>query len=526
MTRPSRSELSRRDFLRLAGLGAGMTAISLVPGAKNFLNAGIGITKAAAQMTGTLRVGWTPPVSLDPALFNDAPDISIGISIYDYLVMLDAKSNVVPHLAKSWAISDDGKEYTFTLESGVKFSDGSDFSAEDVKFTFDRLKDEKTGSAAKSLFDSVTAIDAVDATTVKFTLSEPSAVFLKSLTDYHTCIIKNGTTDPATTYIGTGPFTADSIDVTDRALFTAKSDYWKAGQPKVSSLELVFAKDTTANVQALQGGQLDWVARIPIEQFVQLQNDANLTTINIATNQWPNIRIRADRGPGQDVRVRQALKYATDRDALNEVIYKGLATVGRDSPVGPLYSYYSEETPIYAHDPAKAKALLADAGFPDGLTLDFYGPKGEFNSDELVQALAEQWKEAGITVNIKLSDASIYYAEGANNWLDADLGITNWASRPDPQSYLELAFKSDGIWNEAHWKDEELDALIAETRTQTDDAKRAEAFKTIQKIFIERGPSIIPYFQPALAAQSKKVSGIELAADPGLTSFANAEVSA
>jgi peptide/nickel transport system substrate-binding protein len=372
----------------------------------------------------------------------------------------------------------------------------------------------------------VTSVDLVDPATVRFVLSEPSAVFLKALTDYHACILKNGTADPAAQFIGTGPFKVDSIDLTDRALLVANDGYWKQGQPKVANLELVFADDITSSVQALQGGQLDWVARVPIEQFVQLQGDANISTVNIATNQWPNIRIRADRGPGQDVRVRQALRHATNRDKLNEIIYKGLATVGRDSPIGPLYGeYYTEATPLLAHDPAKAKALLAEAGFADGLTLDFYGPKGEFNSDELVQALAEQWKEAGITVNIQLTDASIYYSDAPNNWLDADLAITNWASRPDPQSYLDLAFKSDGIWNEAHWKDEEADALIATTRTETNTAKRAEAFAQLQKIFIERGPSIIPYFQPALAAQRTNVKGIELAADPGLTSFANAEVS-
>jgi peptide/nickel transport system substrate-binding protein len=499
--------------------------VSLAPSGSHFLNAGAGIAKAAAQAAGTLRVGWTPPVSLDPALFADAPDISVGISVYDYLLMLDPDSAVVPHLAKSWTISDDGKTYTFTLESGVKFHDGSDFGAADVKFTFDRLRDEKVGSAARSLFSSVTNIEAPDATTVVFTLSEPSAVFLKALTDYHACVLKNGIADPTKEFIGTGPFKLESIDVTDRASFVANTGYWKQGQPKVAALELVFAKDTVANVQAVQGGQLDWVSRVPIEQYLQLQSDSNLVVTSVATNQFPNIRIRADRGPGQDVRVRQALKYATNREKLNEIIYRGLATLGNDSPVGPLYgNYYSEAAPVLPHDPAKAKELLKEAGFTDGITLDFYGPKGEFNSDELVQALAEQWKEAGITINIQLTDASIYYSDAPNNWLDADLGVTNWASRPDPQSYLELAFKSDGIWNEAHWADAELDQLIATTRTETDDTKRAAAFAAIQKVFIERGPSIIPFFQPALAVQRAAVKGITLAADPGLTSFATAEV--
>src|SRR5262249_12327080 len=167
-----------------------------------------GFKTALAQSTrsGTLRVGWTPPVSLDPALFNDAPDISIGVAVYDYLFTLDQKSNLNPGLAKSSQVSADGKTFTLTLQSGVKFHDGSDFGAADVKFTFERIMDKKLGSPAAGLFAGVASIDVVDPTTVKFTLKEPSAVFLTSLADYHTAILKNGTKDPKTEFNGTGPF--------------------------------------------------------------------------------------------------------------------------------------------------------------------------------------------------------------------------------------------------------------------------------------------------------------------------------
>jgi peptide/nickel transport system substrate-binding protein len=354
-------------------------------------------------------------------------------------------------------------------------------------------------------------------------LSEPNAPFLAFLAAFQAAILKKGIADPTKEYIGTGPFKVESIDLTDRAVLVARDDYWKKDEPKVEKLELIFAQDITAHVQSLQGGQLDWVTRVPVSLFDQLKADAALTASVVATNQFPNIRIRADRGPGKDVKVRQALKYATDRAKLNEVIYKGLGTLGRDTPIGPLYGeFYSDAVPVTSYDPAKAKELLKEAGFADGLTLDFYGQKGEFSSDELVQVLAEQWKAVGITINIKLSD--VYYNDGANNWLDADLAVTNWASRPDPQVYLELMYKSDGVWNEAHWKDEELDTLIAAARVSSDVTKRAEIFKAIQVIFAERGPSIIPFYQPSLALQAKNVSGIELAPDVGLTSFAKAEI--
>src|SRR5260221_11975440 len=127
--------------------------------------------RVQAAPTGTLRVGWTSPSSLEPAKYNDAPDISIGVAVYDYLITLDQKSNLVPSLAKEWKASADNKEYTLTLQSGVKFHDGSAFSSADVKFTFERLQKKEVSNVA-ALFSGISKIEAVDPTTVKFTLKE------------------------------------------------------------------------------------------------------------------------------------------------------------------------------------------------------------------------------------------------------------------------------------------------------------------------------------------------------------------
>ncbi len=503
-------------------------AVSLIVFVTVFAIAGIPAHGAFAQSapSGTLRVGWTPPISLDPALYGDAPDESIGVSVYDYLYTINQHAELVPSLAKSSTVSSDGLTVTLTLQSGVKFKDGSAFSADDVKFTIQRLQDPKIGSSAKSLFAGVTAIDVADPQTIKFTLKAPSASFLTSLADYHVAILKNGTTDPTKDFNGTGPFTvtADAIDTTTGATLTANPNYWK-GAPKIAKLQFTFNKDISALVQALKGGQLDFVARVPVQLYADIQSNKALTAVDIPTNLFPNIRLRADRKPGSDPNVREAFRLAIDRDALNKAVYNGLAAPGYDFPVGPFYqALYSKPANFPARDVNKAKQLLSEAGYANGLNIDLYAPTGEFNSDELAQALQQQLKEANITVNLHLVDGGIYYGTGTNNWLDADLAITGWSTRPDPQTYFTLMYRSDGIWNEAHWSDPEVDKLIDQAGQETDVTKRAADFAQLQSIFVDRGPSFIPFFRPLLAGQNAKVTGIEVEPDPGLTTFANAVI--
>ncbi len=481
---------------------------------------------AQATRSGTLRVGWTTPIKLDPAFFADAPDASIGMAVYDRLFTTDQQGKLVPGLALSYTISSDGKTITLKLRTGVKFHDGSPFSADDVKFTIERLMDEKLGSSARSLLSDVDTVAAVDPATVQFSLKNPSAAFLLNLTDYHLFILKNGTTDPAKEFNGTGPFktSADQIDLTTRATFTANENYWQPGLPKVARLEMTFNKDVSALVQALKGGQLDFVARVPIELYADLQNDPAITTVNLPTNLFPNIRLRADRKPGSDVKVRQAFRLAIDRAGLNQTVYNGLAAPGYDDPVGPYYkALFTAPASFPARDVAKAKQLLAEAGYANGLTIDLYAPQGEFNSDDLAQALQQQLKDASITVNIHLVESGKYYDDKEkNNWLDADFAITGWATRPDPQAYFVQMYRSNGVWNEAHWSDPEVDRLIDDAGRETDVAKRKPILAKIQDIMIERGPSYIPFFRPLLVGQNQKLSGVDVSGDPGLTSFANA----
>lgn len=534
--RVDHSTVSRREFLRIASLfgvsaalaacgqspgGAAPTATSAPTGPTATSAAGPTATQAGSQLTGTLRIGSEIPVQLDPAVASSDAEIMVLNSIYDYLVDIDVDNNIQPRLAREWEVSDDGLTYTFTLAEGVTFHDGSELTAADVVWTYDRLRDPEAELPTTDLYANIESIEATGDREVTFTLQETNPFFLYDLSDNHALILKEGTEDPATEFNGTGPFRIVDYSPEDRMDLEANENYFIEGKPGVRNLELIFFSDQAATVDAIRGGQVDLVMRMPTPLFQTLQEVSDLETVAVPTNAFDLVRLRTDREPGNDPRVVEALKLATDRQAIFETVTSSLGAPGRDSPIGPLYTqYYTEETPLPPRDPEQARQLLADAGYEDGLQLELHVPDTGDRPD-FAAVLQEQWAEAGIDVELVVEPESVYYGE--NKWLEVDLGITGWGSRPVPQFYLDVMVACDAKWNEAHFCDDEVDQLIQTAGTTQDEDERIEAYHEIQRIMIERGPYIIPYFFAQLGAISKDFTGFKMQAFPGRTDLAAIE---
>jgi len=518
--------LSRREFMRLMsalGLSAGAAALAACGGAATLAPTTAPTTAAptAAAPAGgaaTLRVATEIPVQLDPALASSDAEILILRSIYDYLVDINARNEIVPGLAREWQVSDDGLTYTLRLAEGAVFHDGSPLTAADVAWTFNRLRDPRLQLPTADLYAGVAAVEADGDGTVVFTLSEPNPFFLYDLSDNRALVLKAETTDAATTFNGTGPFKVAEYRPENRMTLVANEKYFVPGKPGVANLELIFFADQAAAVDALRGGQVDIAMRMPTPLFETLRREPGLTAVQTPTNGFDLVRLRSDREPGNKPEVIQALKLATDRQAIFETVTLGLGAVGRDSPIGPLFAaYYSEETPIPPRDPARARDLLAQAGYANGLKLDLHVPDSGDRPD-LAVVLKEQWAEAGIDVNVIVEPESVYYGE--NGWLEVDLGITGWGSRPVPQFYLDVMLVSGAKWNESHFSDAEFDELAARAGSTLDEAERVAAYREIQRILIERGPIIVPYFFAALGAIRNGFEGFELRPFPGRTDLA------
>ena len=266
----------------------------------------------------------------------------------------------------------------------------------------------------------------------------------------------------------------------------------------------------------------DGILRLDNFSFLNFTGDFRFNTIDIPTNAHQMTRIRADRPPGDDIRVRKAFKLATDRRAVWERVQLGFGAVGKDSPIGPSFvGYFLDDVEPPPRDPAAAAMLLAEAGYPDGLDMILHVPNSGAMPD-LAQAMAAQWEEAGIRVEIQLEEENNYWVQ---KWLDVDLGVTWWADRVVPQIYLDLAYRSGATWNESHWQDKRLDELIDFTRSALDEEAGTAAYKEIQRLFLDEGPIIVPYFYASFMVMASHVSGVVLHPFSGRTHFHTAVLS-
>jgi peptide/nickel transport system substrate-binding protein len=468
----------------------------------------------AMQPEGVLRVALQPAVQIDPALISSDTEVFIANMVYDYLVDIDPASNPVPRLASGWNVSDDGLIYTFTLVENAAFHDGSPLIAEDVVWTFDRLRDPDAEYPTANLYSNILSIQANGDYEVVFTLSEPNPFFLYDLSDNHALVTKAGTED-FTAFNGSGPFIVTSYSPEDRITLEANPNYFVEGKPGLAGVEVIFFSDDIAMADALRGGQVDLMMRMSTAIFESLKGEAGITTLDIPTNGFDLIRLRSDREPGSDPRVIEAFKLATDREAIWQLVQQGYGAVGNDSPIGPLYSsYFDPSAAPPARDVVAAAALLADAGYEDGLDLVLHVPDSGGRPD-LAAVLQQQWAEAGINVEISVEPESVYY--GDDGWLEVDLGITGWGSRPYPQFYLDTMLACDAIWNESHFCDDAFEALNAVAGSTLSEEERAQAYFDIQALLAERGPVIIPYYFAQFAAVRDTFQGFELKAFAGRT---------
>ena len=465
------------------------------------------------ERKGELRVALQPIVQTDPAFISSDPEILIASSVFDYLVDVTPQNTIAPRLAHEWIVSEDGKSYVFSLVENATFHDGTLFTAEDVVWTFNRLRDPDVDSPTKDLYSNIDNIEASDQFEVTFTLKEPNPFFLYDLSDNHALILKANTAEPGSDFNGTGPFKLTSYSPEDRLVVEANDDYFLPDYPRLEKIEFIFFNDQTAQVEALRSGQVDLVMLLSADLFNTIKDEPSLTPLEAATNSFDLVRLRADRPPGNDPRLMQALRLATDRQAIFDLVLQGYGAKGMDTPIGPMYSqYFAGDLQVPEGDVEAAVQLLAEAGYPQGIDLEMHTPDTG-NRPNLAVVLKDQWADAGINVEVIVEPESVYY--GDDGWLAVDLGITGWGSRPYPQFYLDTMLVCGANWNESHFCDSDFDRLAKLAGTTLNEDERVEAYNQIQSLLIERGPTLIPYFFSQLGAINEKFTDFQMKPFPG-----------
>jgi peptide/nickel transport system substrate-binding protein len=429
----------------------------------------------------------------DPALAANTFVANTYRQVCDWLVRVAPDLTLKPALATKWTPSADGKDWTIELRKGVKFNHGKDFTADDVVFTFNRLLDPSVKSAYKSVANYLKqgSIEKKDDYTVIFHCDRVVGDFPYHLHDYHAPILPaDWGGDFYKQPYGTGPFTITEWRPDEHILFKRRDNYWDMGVdgkplPYVDEVEVLGYPDDPALLDALSKGQLhlSYVAVASMPQVLQMRN---LLVTPFQTSNFHNAVLHCNEKPFSDVRVRQALKLAMDRPKFIKSVMFGYGIEAPDHPVGPIYA---DAPDILApkRDIEKAKALLTEAGFPNGLDIkmSFYADDMHTNLGQWIQASG---KDAGF--RLTLAPNPDYFQVWLNDWGANVMGGDNWASRATPSEYFNIAYKTGGDWNETHWSNKDLDNTLVQYDAELDPVKRKAELKQMCQILADDGGMI------------------------------------
>ena len=483
---------------------------------------------AAAQPTGTLVVGLVAePVNLDPAQVTDLNSTRVGRRIVESLVTFPEESTqVVPGLAESWTISKDGLRYTFKLRKNVKFHDGTPFDAESVKFSIERQINpehpfNKLGKYpfANFFFGNVKAVEVIDPSTVDFILKEPRASFLTILTSAAASIVsptavKKLGADYPSSPVGTGPFKFASWDRGQRVVLEKNPAYWKS-PVKLDRVVYRPIVEDQARLTELFTGSLDLIVGVPPDYVGQLENHAKVSLLRqVGSHVW-YLGINNAKKPFEDKRVRQALNYAVNKDAIVRDVLKGTGAVSA-GPVLPKTWGAEPGLKPFPYDPERAKKLLAEAGYPNGFSTTLWAPEsgsGMQSPVAMSTVIQSNLKAVGVNATIQTMEWGAFLAKLRTK--EQDLFALSWmAGNEDPDMVLYPLLHSSQHTptgpNRALYKNARFDELLQEARLTTDQAKRAALYREAQKILMEDPPWIFIDHEVQTAAFAKRVQGLKL----------------
>ncbi|MCK0168289.1 ABC transporter substrate-binding protein [Jannaschia sp. S6380] len=454
-------------------------------------------------------------LTLDPHAQNEGPTHTLAHQIYEPLIIRDQTGAFEPALATDWAVSeDDPNVWVFNLREGVKFHGGQDFTAEDVVFSFERAKSET--SAMKELLTSIVEVRAVDDTTVEFVTDGPNPILPNNFTNLFMMDsgwaeengvvavqdIANGeTTFAATNANGTGPYTVVSREPDVKTVLEANPDYWGVGEFPLAydRIEYTPIQNAATRVAALLSGEVDFIQDVPVQDLGRVDETDNLVvksapqnrTIFLGMNQGAADLERDDvdgANPLADVKVRQAMNMAINRDAIRQVVMRG-----QSEPTGvimpPFVNGWTEALDtVPAQDIEGAKALMEEAGYGEGFTIQLDCPNDRYVNDEAIcQAVAGMLGQIGVKVNLNAQSKALHFPLIQNGTTDFYLlgwGVPTYDSEYIFNFLVHTKEGDRGSWNPTGFSDAETDAKIVSLSSETDldvrNATIAEIWETVQ----------------------------------------------
>jgi len=544
-----KTALTRRQLLARTGaagaglaLGGGTLAPLVAPGTA------ASAASAPGQAKDSLVIGIGGDASfINPVVASDGQSYKVEWPVFDGLVEYDEHLAIRPLLAETWDVSPDRQSYTFHLRRDVVWHDGTPFTADDVAFTFDTMLNPKTRAASRAFFGALAGfaeltnpdhpadpaslakrpVEVLGPHTVRFNLSYPYAAFLGVLTAPRGAIIPRhalqsqdvNTTPFNAKPVGSGAYRVVEWRKGDSIVLEAFDRYY-GGRPAIRQIVFRVIPDPVVRTQALRTGGIDMLDDPPIDELSRLKNDGQYTIAGIYTPSYEYLGFRLDRPPFDDVRVRQALSYAVDFDAIVHKVLLGYA-LPATGPIPPTSWAYTAQIKRYPYDLAQAKRLLAEAGYApgpngimqrDGRPLRF-GIKGDEgaqvvrDSAVIVQA---QLAQIGVQAEIALLDWPTFVRQLFAS--DFEVILVGWTGHPDPDPFNYTIWHSSQ-WtgrNFAHYKNPQVDQLLEAGRRGRDQAARRAAYVKLQQVLAEDAPYIWGFYAKEMYVYNRRLRGVSL----------------
>jgi peptide/nickel transport system substrate-binding protein len=514
--------LSRRDFIRRGALaGLSFSALGGILAACTSRPSGAP-SRAVGQAGATIRAGVVAPaVGTNPLLINDFGGIVMLNQVGEGLVFYDAHDTPHPWLATRWSPNADGTVWTFKIRQGVKFSDGTPMTVDDVVYSLQSQSDPKNSANDLSLFAGILSpagVVKVDDQTVAFHLETPYGAFpaAVSCANYNLIIVPKNTDYKkwADTFIGTGPFMMKSFSQTTGASFVRNPHYW-GPTALPAAVELTFYADEQPMAAALESGAIDCLSQFTVSTSPQLL-DGSYNVVKAKGSAHRELSMRNDRSPFTSKYVRQALALTLDRPEIVSALFQGYAQLGNDNPFAPSFPQTDQAIPQRKQDLALARQLLARAGVPRGFSASLFTEKLQ-EIPQLAQVVQSSAAKIGIDISLNVETISQYYGQaefGKSDWLDSEMSLVDYGARPVPDLFLQAPLQStnaktgQGSWNAAHFDNATYDSLSKQYVAAVDLSAQRQLAARIQTLLLDETPVIYSYFYDSLAASQKNVHGI------------------
>lgn len=449
-------------------------------------------------------------VTIDPHTAIEFSDAIVNPLIWEGLVAMGADGEWKGVLAESWDVSDDGLTWTFHLREGVQFHNGREMTADDVIYSFDRILNENTGATMRAHFSKIESYEALDPYTVKFVLKNGAGTFLSQLgLGVRAAIIAKESVGPdgeITEPVGTGPFKFVEWKPGDEWQAERFNDYW-GEVAKIDEVIFKILPDDTVRLTALQTGEVDWVSMIPYDQVVKLQENPSDDIVLELLYESRTLRLNFNhtRPPFDNLQVRKAVAYAVDKEEFNEAVWFGVGNPHNQPFAAGSFLHLDVDDPYRHRDIEQAKALLAEAGYPDGFEFDVNGHPFYRDDWEILQA---QLAQAGIQANVEILDSAQWAKRGRE--LDWDLlvasqsGIYHW-----DRTFGYFEQESTASWLVGGYQNDTVSELLAEGRNQADLTKAKETYGEILEILQDDVAALFIAGEPNVQAWRSWVKGYD-----------------